>query len=764
MKRSLWQCCLLLGWAGLASSAAIVPASPLSPAEELASFELADPELMVELVAAEPAVSSPVALTWDAAGRLFVAEMRDYPKGTNGGSIRRLEDRDGDGRFESSTVFADGLQFPNSVLPWRGGLLVTAAPDLWFLRDNDGDGRAEERRVLFTGFGTGNQQLRANGLAWGLDGWVYGANGRSDGTVHRPGETKGVSLRGRDFRFQPGTGAWETLAGRSQFGLGLDEWGNRFLSWNTIPIRHEVLPDRYLARNPQLPFTEVLVDLLPANDTGRVFPLTAPPRVFNNESSSHFNALAGLYLYRGAELGVAYRGNAFVGESLRNVVHRRVLEPAGVTFVARRLETETEFLRSRDPWFHPVNFATGPDGWLYIADFHREYVEHPDFVPSEMRTRVEWRTGHEQGRIWRVRRRDHRISRAPVQFAGRSPADWVRQLGHAGSWQRETAQRLLLEREERPDPAILRRLAKQVEGSRQPETRLRALYTLAALSRLTEPVLVRALRDAHAGVRAGAAELAGGILSQAGPHHVLLTEIQRGTRDKAPRVQLESALALGGIRDEGPRESALAAVLAENTNRWVRLAALSGSSRPVPPTLRAELWPPPAAPLRPAPRPSTPAPDRERVVAQYQSALALTGDRVQGAAIFAQLCLACHSLQGQGQRVGPDLAGIGARPADALLSDILDPSRQVAPDYAAYEFALKDGEAVVGLFASETPTRITVRRPGAPDENLARTALRSVTPTGKSLMPDGLEAEITVQGMSDLIAFLRQSAEVELPR
>ena len=227
---------------GLAAHAAW--AGPLTPEQERASFQLADPSLVIELVAAEPEVLSPVAIAWDAAGHMFVAEMIDYPIGPASGQIRRLEDRDHDGRYETATVFASQLAFPNGVLPWNGGVIVTAAPDLLFLKDTDGDGRADERRVLLTGFGEGNQQLRVNGLLWGLDGWIYGANGRSDGEMRRPGETRSTSLRGHDFRFRPGTGEYEAVAGRSQFGLARDDWGNRFLSWNTIPIRQDVLPKR----------------------------------------------------------------------------------------------------------------------------------------------------------------------------------------------------------------------------------------------------------------------------------------------------------------------------------------------------------------------------------------------------------------------------------------------------------------------------------------------------------------------------------------
>ena len=158
-------------------------ASPLSLADELRSFQLADTNLVVELVAAEPGVRAPVAIAWDADGRMFVAEMTDYPSGPVNGRIRLLEDRDGDGRFEHATIFATNLAFPNGVMPWKNGVLVTAAPDIWFLADTNGDGHADVREKILSGFTEGNQQLRVNGLYCGIDNWIYGCNGRSDGEV-----------------------------------------------------------------------------------------------------------------------------------------------------------------------------------------------------------------------------------------------------------------------------------------------------------------------------------------------------------------------------------------------------------------------------------------------------------------------------------------------------------------------------------------------------------------------------------------------------
>jgi putative membrane-bound dehydrogenase-like protein len=226
-------------------------APPLSPAESIRAFQLADDQLMIELVAAEPDVVSPVAVSWDENGRMYVTEMSDYPTGPTSGKIKLLEGIDGGGKVRKTTLFADELAFPTGTQPWKGGVFVTAAPDILYLKSSEGKGKADERSVVLTGFHQGNQQLLVNGLQWGLDNWIYGANGRSDGEVRRPQDPEGqaTSISRRDFRFRPNTGEVESIAGQSQFGMARDDWGNRFPSWNTNPIRHVVLEQNYLSRN-----------------------------------------------------------------------------------------------------------------------------------------------------------------------------------------------------------------------------------------------------------------------------------------------------------------------------------------------------------------------------------------------------------------------------------------------------------------------------------------------------------------------------------
>jgi putative membrane-bound dehydrogenase-like protein len=757
----------LMAFPALGLTANLKP-SPLTPSEELATLVLADDALMIELVAAEPMVDSPVALAWDADGRLFVADMVDYPTGPMRGHVRRLVDADHDGIYETATVFADNLPFPAGLLPWRNGLLVCASPDILSLQDTDGDGRADTREVILTGFGQGNQQLRVNGLHWGLDNWIYGANGRSDGDIRWAGDPPQTShsLRGHDFRFRLEPRRLEVVAGRSQFGVTRDDWGHRFLSWNTIPLRQDVVPLKYLEHNPYLPASEGVAGVLPADDTGRIYPLTPPPLTFNRESTAHYNALGGLTVFRGDALGDAYRGNAFMGETLRNLVHRRILEPAGVAFVARRGEQEKEFLASTDPWFHPVNFATGPDGALYVADFYRLFVEHPDFVPKEIRGKVDWRAGSGHGRIWRIRARHQPPRQSGNSLSQASSADLAALLEDPNGWLRDTAQRLLFERQDR---SVVAALKSKISTSKLPASnplsrasdlnaigRLHALHTLEGLHALEEDVLLAALKDPSAAVREHALRLAESRIN--GSPEVRNAALALA-RDSAETVRFQLLLSLGALTD--PETKAIREQLAgrEATNRWFRIAYLSGTlEKPVPAKI------PVASTKGFQPDPAKLARDRTEVVQSFQSALSLAGRADNGAKVFGERCLLCHAIRGRGGAVGPELSGVNTRPKEALLVDILDPGRQVSPDFLAYTLVTTGGETMTGLILSESGGSVTLREPGAADLALPRREIQTLLPSpARSLMPEGLEQGLTPQGLADLLEFLHHPDPHLLP-
>jgi putative membrane-bound dehydrogenase-like protein len=392
--------------------------SPLTPADALKAFEAA-PGLRVELVAAEPLVASPCAIAFDSKGRLFVAENRGYPIGPKEGEkpagvIAILEDTDGDGRMDKRTVFADGLTFPNGVLPWGGGLIVTCAPDVLFLKDNDGDGVADERKVLLTGFATtGSTQLRVNAPTIGPDGLIYLAAGLSGGTVTCPEHPERPALKmTSDIRFHPKTLEVELVDGKSQYGMSFDIFGNRFICMNRVPVQHVVFDSKWLKRNPRLAFSETVQDcnerdafngINGGHDGVRLFPISSNITTADGHAGS-FSAACGVKVWQGKSLLTPECANTILScDPTGNLIHADRLTPKGATFAATPAFSNRELLASRDDWFRPVYLAKGPEGALYIADMYRKVIEHPDYLPEEVRKHTDFESGKNLGRIWRVR-------------------------------------------------------------------------------------------------------------------------------------------------------------------------------------------------------------------------------------------------------------------------------------------------------------------------------------------------------------------------
>jgi putative membrane-bound dehydrogenase-like protein len=578
----------------IVASAVIRPSSagpPYDPDEALRHFRL-DPGFRIELAVSEPDIQSPVAMEIDERGRWFVAEMPGYPLDPSPtGRIRLLEDTNHDGRPDRSRVFAGGLVLPSGVMRWRRGVIVTSVPDVLYLEDADDDGVAERREVLVTGFARTNPQHMVNTPLYGLDNWIYLAHEGAAGAViytdrfgdmGRPLTMPGfpnhppVDAGRQSVRFRPESGEIEIMSGQSQYGHAFDEWGRYFGSNNSNHIRLEVLAARYLARNRDLPFSTAMADISDHGSAAQVFPITERPTYELLTEAGEFTSACSLTPYTGGAFPGEYAHSTFVAEPVHNLVHRDVLTPDGASLRARRGSEGREFLASTDAWFRPVSFYVGPDGALYITDYYRKRIEHPEWTASEFhRNPVEFTLGSDRGRIYRIVS-DGAPAAPPIDsLAEASDETLIKALASPNLWWRRTAQRLLVDRKaERVVPALVA-LAGDASSSLG---RLHALWTLDALGGLDESMILRALNDSEPGVRENALRLAEPRLGRS----TALSEavVERADLEADARVQLQVLATLGFI-DSDPSSAAQSRLLLSHIDDvWMQRAALSaGTSR-----------------------------------------------------------------------------------------------------------------------------------------------------------------------------------------
>jgi len=557
---------------------------PQSAAESLAGIRVPD-SLRVELVAAEPLVADPIAFAWGGDGKFWVVEMGDYPRGEDGrgkpcGQVKFLTDTDADGRFDKATIFLDTLSFPTSVLPWRGGALVLCAPEIFFAEDTDGDGRADRRTVLYENLARGNPQHRLNGLRYGLDNWIYCANGENGGKPRSVKTGKSVEIGGRDLRIRPDTGELEAVAGESQYGREQDDWGNWYGSNNSEPMYQFVLDEHYLRRNPHLPFLDGKRQVSAA--PGQI-PIFARSRTLARPNDVHtanrITSACSAIVYRDDLLGADFAGNTFVCEPVHNLIHREVpVETSdaskGLTLTTRRAvnEEKSEFLAATDNWFRPVMIRTGPDGALYIADMYRQTIEHPEWIPPEWQKRLDLRAGHDKGRIYRVVPRGGALREVP-RLDQLSAAELVTQLESPNGALRDLVQQRLCEQRDAKAVATLMELAR---NGKRPTARLHALAALDGMGAITakrSALLVAALGDEQPEVRRIAVRLAESLF--AGNPEVVEAALKL-IDDPAPQVRLQMAYALGELPAE-QAASTLAKALQRESDEPYQLAALLSS-------------------------------------------------------------------------------------------------------------------------------------------------------------------------------------------
>ncbi len=570
---------------GVAGAAESTRHPARSPEEALRTFQL-EPGLRIELVAAEPLVVDPVAFVFDGPRRLFVAENRGYPDPVEGGvrttlgRIALLEDADGDGRFERRQEFATGLGLVNGLMLWRGGLFVTAAPDILYLKDHDGDGVAEEKKVVLTGFeDTKTAQIRVSHPTLGLDGRVYVTSGLNGGKVSSPlhPDRPAVSFPVRDGRFDPDSLIYENVSGRAQFGLAFDPFGRRFYCSNRHPVMQVMLEPWHLGRNPHLSFTDFAQEVSKVEAEAKVWPISRSavsadyiPRLMGTPHTGTFTSASGVFIFNGTGLTPGHLGNVFIAESAQNLVQRQAMRMEGASLRSDPVYRDREFLSTADVWFRPVYLGSGPDGALYVADMYRREIDHPRYVPEESRGMLDFESGKGMGRIYRIVKDGPRAARPAA--ADDSVAGLVASLESPDEWWRARAHRLLLER---ADAAATPLLAKVASASARPESRVRALWLLHARQALTEPMILAALRDAHPGVREQGLQFAAERFGE-GRTGGLLPAVLATARDADARVRFCSALALAGVGDAAVVPALAAIAISDGEEKWTRAAVLSG--------------------------------------------------------------------------------------------------------------------------------------------------------------------------------------------
>lgn len=458
------------------------PGPALSPEEAIAKMTV--PEgFSVEVVAAEPQIMNPVAMTFDERGRIWVTESFEYPRrepGPGRDRVKILEDTDHDGRVDKVTVFAEGLNIPSGIAVGHGGVWVANAPDILFLQDTDGDDKADKQEVVVTGFGREDTHELPNSLTWGPDGWLYGLNGVfNPAKVVHQGKTYEFTCA--LFRIHPKTRDFELFCeGTSNpWGVAWDSEGSAFISACVIDHLWHLTETGYYLRQggPYPPFTWHIESIV--------------------EHHHQKAAYCGIHYFDSDAYPEQYREKLYMGNIHGACINCDYLERAGSTYFAK---PDPDFLSANDAWFMPVVQKTGPDGCLYILDWYDRYHCYQDA------NRDPAGIDRGKGRLYRVRYQD--TPRAPAfDLAKESDAQLIERLHSPNVFFRDLAQRLLTER-----GTSRNELQSLVLDDQTPrKARMHALWALIGGGPLDETFHATLLKHADATFRAWGVRAAGNM-------------------------------------------------------------------------------------------------------------------------------------------------------------------------------------------------------------------------------------------------------------
>jgi putative membrane-bound dehydrogenase-like protein len=565
-------------------------APPLSPEESMKKLQVAE-GFSVELFASEPHVFDPVALEFDAQGNAYVLEMPDYPyevePGKGHGRIRLLKDTDGDGKIDKSIIFAENITEGTSILFWKGGVLVTAAPHILYLKDTNGDGKSDTSEILFSGFFQNNSEAQITSLKLGVDNWIYANNHGQNGKVSftQLAGMPPLDVKGADFRFRLDRNVFELETGSGQFGQTIDDWGHRFFTENSIHVQQSIIPWRYTHRHAYLPISKFSTSITDHEE--HTFQETQPPywraerSARRNKSfkeanlnrieyaEDRFSGSTGSTIYHGDAMPKEFYGNIFTGDVSGNLVHRDILSPSETSpiMVAKRAESEKtkEFISSTDPWFRPITFSVGPDGYLYMLDYYRQHIETPVSIPDDLKADMDFMAGSDMGRIYRVKPANIPYKNVNINLNAVSSIKLLTYLAYENGWYRTHAHRLLIERQ---DKSVVKSAKLLFNKSKDPRTRLHLLYVLEGLNALDFAVIKKGLQDSSPGVRENA-------LMLAERYSETLPIILNMLNDSSPRVKLQAALSLGQFKSQEIIAAFSKLIQSQGENEWMRVAVLS---------------------------------------------------------------------------------------------------------------------------------------------------------------------------------------------
>jgi len=496
-------------------------ADPLTPDAESKTFHLPD-GFQIQLFAAEPEISKPMNMAFDERGRLWITQSREYPfpvpLGKNGrDEIKILEDTDGDGRADRISTFADGLNIPIGLYPYKGGAIAWSIPNIWHLQDTDGDGKADKRDVLFGPLGWEKDTHGMNSsFRRGYDGWIYITHGFNNTSIVKGRDGSELKLNsGNTYRIRPDGSRVEvnTWGQVNPFGLTFDPMGNLYSAdCHSSPI-YQLLRGGYYPSFGK-------------PDDGLGF---APTLMQHSHNST---AIGGIMYYADDQWPAEFRDNIFVGNVMTSRVNRDAIRFNGSSPVAKEMP---DFLSTDDPWFRPVDLQLGPDGALYVADFYNRIIGHYE-VPLTHPGR-----DRERGRIWRITYHGQgaRSNERRFNLAGLTPDQVITELASPNLTRRMLAMNHLVDNIGRAAVEPVRRAR---ASSADPYTKLQCLWVLHRLGALDLPTLARAAAHNDLKLRTHAMRVLSETANWSDGHRNLALA---GLRDVDPNVQRAAADALG---------------------------------------------------------------------------------------------------------------------------------------------------------------------------------------------------------------------------